>query len=74
MELENHTRKLIQQDFSLVANLLPASSVSISFSVLNALKKLKSVLGTTVIKNFRKNEKAIITKIDQKLLEHSTIR
>ena len=38
------------------------------------MKKLKSVLDATEIKNFRKNEKAIITKVDQKLLEHSTVR
>ena len=45
---ENVIRKLAKQDFSLDANLLPASSVKIGFSAVSALKTLKTTVNATV--------------------------
>ena len=72
--LENCIRKVIKQYFNFDASLLPESSVNVGFGAVNTLKKLKSILNATEINNFRKNVKAMITKIAQELLECSPLR
>ena len=67
-------KNLLKPDFSHDVNLLPGSSVNISFSVVNALKTLKSFLDATGNNNFRKNAKAMITKIVKELLDSSPLR
>ena len=52
-------------------DLLPTSNASIGFGAVNAMKKSKSTLDATETNNFRKNEKAMITNLVQKLLEPS---
>ena len=64
----------MKQDFSFDTNLLPVSSVNISFVVASALKKLNSNFDATEINNFRKNAKVLITTIVQKLAEHSPLK
>ena len=52
-------------------DLLPTSNASIGFGAVNVMKKSKSTLDITETNNFRKNEKAMITNLVQKLLEPS---
>ena len=54
-------------------NFLPILSVDICFGAVKALENWSQLLDETEIKHFGENVKAIITKIFQKLLEHSSL-